>query len=101
MQPRPFSSGFFCVVLALLSTMPGAVAQQLNVGQLQVDSNGACKRDELAHLPELGPDRLVKGRGFTYITAAEPRVRRLANPNAAAIFVQPALFAPAIIYGVD
>jgi hypothetical protein len=89
------------VLLALACAAPNAVAQQMEIGRLQVEANGACKREELARLPELGPDRLVKGRGFTYVVSTEPRVRRFVNINSAPISAQPALFAPLVIYGVD
>ena len=90
-------------VIAIGVAFTSATAQApLAVRDVNAEESGNCPRADLERLPGLGPDRLVKGLGFTYVLKP-PAIRRTVNRSSDALpdAIQPKPFQPVVIYGRD
>jgi hypothetical protein len=88
------------VAIALPAGSPAGAQALLQPRDIQLDTAGRCDLTALAKLPQMAPEKLAKGRGFTCVIGV-PQVRSAVDRLSAMVANQPALFAHVVIYGRD
>jgi hypothetical protein len=88
------------IAVALLAGHPAAAQAPLQPRDIQLDNAGRCDLTALVKLSEMGPEKLAKGLGFTYVIGT-PQVRSAVDRRSAMLANQPAPFAHVVICGRD